>query len=149
MKQLSKQAMESIAGGLAADGPIEVSRAELGALAAAIGSGAGASYAIESAGGLSAMGNGAIAAGGAAFSGVLASGAAGYLAGSYLYNHSETVQNAAIEAVGYVVESYNSVVEGMHFDVNTEFGATIGEHSCTAAGSDIVNLLDDWVYKYV
>jgi hypothetical protein len=133
-----------------ADGPIDVTRAEIGTLTAAIGSGVGASYAIEAGGGLAAMGAGAIPAATAGASGFAASAAAGALIGNYAYYHSETVQQVSQAAVGFVIETYNDVMEHFEFDVNREYRDTIGEYSCTAAGPGVaMNLLDDLTDMYV
>lgn len=150
MKQLSKQVMRGVAGGLSADdGQIEISRSEVTSLIAGLGGGVGAAVTIDSAGGLAALGAGAIPAAATYATGLGAAAAAGALVGNYLYNHSETVQDLAIGAVGYVVENFNYVAENFGFDVNTEFGGTIGDHSCTVEGGTAVNLLDDWTEMYV
>jgi len=161
MKQLSKEAMASVSGGKlettaamvigagagdgggglagSGGGSIDVSRAEIGTLAAAIGGGVGASLAIETAGGwgaIGAMGSGAAGLMAAGVAGVAAAGSAGYLAGDYLYHHSEFVQEWSQAAVGAVVETINEAFpEYPYFDLNSEYGGTIGDTDCTALGN--------------
>lgn len=121
MREISKEMMQQVAGGQMAESS-DPSRAEIGGMAAAIGGGVGAAYAIEGAGGLAAMGSGAIAAGTAFGAGLIATAMAGWTAGTYAYEHSETVQEYSQGAVGAVVEYFQ-------FDVRSEF-QSIDEFSC-------------------
>lgn len=135
MKALSKDLMNQVAGGRGDSGTIDVSRTELGALAAGLGGGVGASLAIEAAGGFSAvgaMGAGAVGLLTAAGTGLAAAGAAGGLIGNYAYHNSETVQEYSQAAVGYVVETFRDLSDRMGFDLQREYGDTIGELSCTS-----------------
>lgn len=133
MQVLTEEQMKLVAGGqtaavaaVVASSPhadTGMSRLEIGATAAGIGGGVGASYAIEAAGGLAAMGSAAIGAGAAAGTGILSAGYAGYALGGWVYDHSETVQNVSQAAVGMVMEYFQN-------DVHKDFEG-IGEHSCT------------------
>lgn len=133
MQALTKEQMKLVAGGQAAavvavvasapQAATGMSRLEVGAIAAGIGGGVGASYAIEAAGGLAAMGAAAVGVGAAAGTGILSAGYAGYAVGGWLYDHSETLQNVSQAAVGVVIEYFQS-------DVHKDFEG-IGEHSCT------------------
>ena len=149
MKQLSKEAMASVSGGKVethtamapgtggtdGGGGMEVSRTELGALAAGLGGGVGASFAIEATGGFGAVGTMGTAAVGlltAAGTGLAAAAGTGALIGDYAYHHSETVQEYSQAAVGYVVETARDISGRMSFDLQREYGDTIGDTACTA-----------------
>lgn len=83
----------------------------MGALATAIGQGVGASFAIEAAGGLGAVGGMGAGAAGLMGSAALGLGGAlltGGVIGTLAYEHSETVRDVAQAAIGGVFE----IIEG-------------------------------------
>jgi hypothetical protein len=100
------------------------SQVEVMAIAAGLGGGYGAHVAIEAAGGLAAMGTGAIAAGSAMAGGIAAAGYAGWDVGTALYDNVEFVRDGAQGIVEYGAgfgQGASNYYEG------------IGAHSCTYA----------------
>ena len=111
MKKLNMKKAARYAGGR---GGLEAVPKEVtgAALAAAIGGGVGASYAIEAAGGLAKLGSAGVGVVSAGTTGLYASWVAGFAVGSYLYEHSETVRDFAQQVVGAVVESLDDMSNG-------------------------------------
>lgn len=83
---------------------------EIIAEAGGIGAGTAAARIISSAGGMAAVAEGsALAVGAAAWARVAASAVAGYQAGTFLYNNSQTVQRGAGWVVGGIMDAVKEV----------------------------------------
>lgn len=126
MKQMNKSQLALVCGGATTGrgeggGGTTVSissgianAAALGTSAVAVGGAIGADAAITAAGGLGNLGMGAIPANSAVWGGYVGAGTIGYIAGSYAYEHSETVQNVAQAVVGFLaVEVPHAIYEGV------------------------------------
>jgi hypothetical protein len=83
------------------------------ALAGGLGQGVGASVAIEAAGGLSGLGAAASGVGGSIAIGLASAAIAGGLAGTLIYNNSETVRDGAAAVVEGVMNGIHSVSNGV------------------------------------
>jgi hypothetical protein len=118
MKQLNRNVLSMISGGGDTPG------ATTGASITAVGAGIGAARAVEAAGSLGAMGQGAVAVGGALAAGLAGAATLGYEAGSFLYEHSEMVREVSQGTVANVMEKgfFGALREGLRDIGDTMFG---------------------------